>query len=80
MKHLPVHMAIAVLASIGSANAEDAAQEPLTQNPVISNRDVIKAARAKDAEREKAEGPSRAWDRDAAGKRPWETQYERPPK
>jgi len=39
----------------------------------MSIRDQIKAARAKDVLEEKSASVARPWDRDAFGKRPWDT-------
>jgi hypothetical protein len=38
----------------------------------LSIRDQIKAQRAKEDAAERNDPPGRPWDRDAAGKRPWE--------
>jgi len=54
-----------------SAKAETA-QQP----PALSGTEQIKAARAKAAREEAAQPTTRPWDRDANGKRPWETKLD----
>jgi len=46
--------------------------------PLLSDREQVKADRAKAAEDDKAATTARPWDRDADGRRPWERKPEKP--
>ncbi|MCP3440632.1 hypothetical protein [Bradyrhizobium sp. CCGUVB14] len=61
----------AILFLSSSANVRAAEQAPAATE--MSIRDQIKAARAKDVLEEKSASVARSWDRDASGKRPWDT-------
>ena len=56
-----------------SSSAIVRSAEQATAAAETSIRDKIKAARAKDVLEEKAGSVARPWDRDASGKRPWDT-------
>jgi hypothetical protein len=56
-----------------SSSAIVRSAEQATAAADMSIRDQIKAARAKDDLEEKAGLVARPWDRDASGKRPWDT-------
>jgi hypothetical protein len=56
-----------------SSSAIVRSTEQATAAADMSVRDQIKAARAKDVLEEKAGSVARPWDRDASGKRPWDT-------
>lgn len=46
--------------------------------PLVSDREQVKADRAKAAEDDKGATTARPWDRDADGRRPWERKPEKP--
>ena len=46
---------------------------PVAPPPELATHDQIRAARAKDVLEQKRGPTSRPWDRDANGRRPWET-------
>jgi len=67
----PVVLIVAACWFSCSAGAQTA-QQP----PALSATEQIKVARAKAAREEAARPTDRPWDRDANGKRPWETKLD----
>jgi len=62
---------IAIIALLTVAPAMAQTGVPATK-PLVSDREQVKADRAKAAEDDKGATTARPWDRDANGKRPWE--------
>lgn len=54
------------------------AQTGAPSEPPLTDREQVKADRARAAEDEKAAPIARPWDRDADGKRPWERKSAKP--
>lgn len=65
---------IVALVTIGPALA----QVGSPQKPPLTDREQVKADRAKAAEAEKSAPATRPWDRDADGKRPWDQKPSKP--
>ena len=54
------------------------AQVGSPQKPPLTDREQVKADRAKAVEAEKSAPTTRPWDRDADGKRPWDQKPSKP--
>ena len=70
-------IAIAALLAMAPALAQTGVPSTPAK-PALSDREQVKADRAKAAEDEKGTTTARPWDRDADGRRPWERKPEKP--
>lgn len=70
-------ISIVALLTMAPVLAQTGVPSP-SAKPPLSDREQVKANRAKAAEDEKAATTARPWDRDANGRRPWERKPDKP--
>jgi len=72
-----IKLFIAIIAPLTVAPALAQTGVPAAK-PLVSDREQVKADRAKAAEGDKSATTARPWDRDADGRRPWDRKPEKP--